>query len=97
MRITSPICAQLVIKIFLGVVAVLEEKGSKSKKKSEIARYADVTLFISAPCDDDERKKCFSVDRIFRRCDERISASSSELCKDPCQGLWDRFANIFKK
>jgi 6-phospho 3-hexuloisomerase len=35
------------------------------KKKSEIAKYADVTLFISAKCDDSERKRYAPLGTLF--------------------------------
>ena len=35
------------------------------KKKSEIAKYADVTLFISADCDDTERKRYAPLGTLF--------------------------------
>lgn len=36
-----------------------------AKKKSEIAKYADVTLFISATCNDVERKKYAPLGTLF--------------------------------
>ena len=36
-----------------------------AKKKSEIAKYADVTLFISAACDEIERKKFAPLGTLF--------------------------------
>ena len=35
------------------------------KKKSEIAKYADITLFISATCNDTERKKYAPLGTLF--------------------------------
>ena len=36
-----------------------------AKKKSEIAKFADVTLFISAICDELERKKFAPLGTLF--------------------------------
>jgi len=35
------------------------------KKRSEIAKYADVTLFISSSCDEEERKKYAPLGTLF--------------------------------
>lgn len=35
------------------------------KKKSEIAKYADITIFISASCDDSKRKKYAPLGTLF--------------------------------
>ena len=36
-----------------------------AKKKSEIAKFADVTLYISASCDEVERKKYAPLGTLF--------------------------------
>lgn len=36
-----------------------------AKKKSEIAKFADITLFISSTCDEDERKRYAPLGTLF--------------------------------
>jgi len=57
--IPAVMTAEIAHKIGAKVVSIT------AKKKSEIAKYADVTLFISSSCDEEERKKYAPLGTLF--------------------------------
>lgn len=57
--IPAVMTAEIAHKIGANVVSIT------GKKKSGIARFADITLFISATCDDEERKKYAPLGTLF--------------------------------
>jgi len=57
--IPAVMTAEIAHKIGAKVVSIT------GKKRSEIAKYADVTLFISSSCDEEERKKYAPLGTLF--------------------------------